>query len=152
MDDSEEFNHLVRNVEDGSEAADPAITVTLDYWLTTLVERGGSDLLLVEGAPPCIRVQGDVKKIEDNLLDGADIESAILPALSPHALRQYRENPSPMLRIVSKTLGDSESTCTANAAAPLRQSAHCPHASPALQSCISHRPSKNSLIWRAVWF
>jgi twitching motility protein PilT len=91
MDDSEEFNHLVRNVEDGSEAADPAITVTLDYWLTTLVERGGSDLLLVEGAPPCIRVQGDVKKIEDNLLDGADIESAILPALSPHALRQYRE-------------------------------------------------------------
>jgi twitching motility protein PilT len=91
MDDSGEFNQLVRNVEDGSEAADPAITVTLDYWLTNLVERGGSDLLLVEGAPPCIRVQGDVKKIEDNLLDGSDIESAVLPALSPHALRQYRE-------------------------------------------------------------
>jgi twitching motility protein PilT len=56
-----------------------------------LVARGGSDLLLVENAPPCIRVQGELRKIEPAPLDGADIEAAVLPALSRHALRLYRE-------------------------------------------------------------
>ncbi len=66
-------------------------TGRLDQWLTTLVARGGSDLLLVEAAPPCIRLQGELRKIEPAPLDGADIEAAVLPALSRHALRLYRE-------------------------------------------------------------
>jgi twitching motility protein PilT len=74
-----------------SEATDVSATAQLDQWLTTLVARGGSDLLLVENAPPCIRVQGEVKRIEANALDSADIEAAVLPALSRHALQLYRE-------------------------------------------------------------
>jgi twitching motility protein PilT len=96
MDDSGELNRLVRELGDegGSEPGDAEARATLDQWLTMLVERGGSDLLLVEGAPACIRVQGDVKKIETNTLstlDGADVEAAVLPALSAHALKTYRE-------------------------------------------------------------
>ena len=93
MDDSEELNRLVRELNDGREAkpADSSATGLLDQWLTTLVGRGGSDLLLVENAPPCIRVQGEVRKIEGNTLDGTDIEAAVLPALPRHAKRLYRE-------------------------------------------------------------
>jgi twitching motility protein PilT len=93
MDESGELNRLVRALDDehAPEPGDIEATATLDHWLSSLVEKGGSDLLLVEGAPPCVRVQGDVKKIEANTLDGADIEAAILPALSAHALKLYRE-------------------------------------------------------------
>jgi twitching motility protein PilT len=93
MDDSGELNRLVRELNEGREAelAESSATARLDQWLTTLVARSGSDLLLVEGAPPCVRVQGEVRKIEGNTLDGADIEAAVLPALSRRVLRLYRE-------------------------------------------------------------
>jgi twitching motility protein PilT len=93
MDDSEELNRLVREMNEGrgSEPADASPTARLDHWLTTLVARSGSDLLLVEGTPPCMRVQGELRKIESASLDGLDIEAAVLPALSRHALHLYRE-------------------------------------------------------------
>jgi twitching motility protein PilT len=93
MDESSELNRLVRELGDarGSEPGDAEARATLDQWLATQVEKGGSDLLLVEGAPPCIRVQGEVKKIEAAVLDGTDIEAAVLPALPLHALKLYRE-------------------------------------------------------------
>jgi len=93
MDESGELNRLVRELNDGREAEpiESAATARLDHWLDTLVSRGGSDLLLVGNAPPCIRIEGEVKKIEPDPLDGTDIEAAVLPALSPHALRLYRE-------------------------------------------------------------
>jgi twitching motility protein PilT len=93
MHESGELNRLVRELNDGreTEPIESAATARLDHWLGTLVSRGGSDLLLVENAPPCIRIQGEVRKIEPDPLDGTDIEAAVLPALSPHALRLYRE-------------------------------------------------------------
>jgi len=48
-------------------------------------------LLLVADAPPCVRVQGEVKKLEASPLHGAEIDAAVLPALAPHALGAYRE-------------------------------------------------------------
>jgi len=66
-------------------------THRLDLWLTTLVARAGSDLLLVPGAPPCMRFEGAVQSIETETLEGPEIEAAVLPALTPRALAQYRE-------------------------------------------------------------
>ena len=93
MENREELNQLARELGSGGHAAgsDSAATARLDQWLKTLVERGGSDLLLVEGAPPCIRVHGEVGKIEPGSLDGREIEAAVLRALSRHALRLYKE-------------------------------------------------------------
>ena len=93
MDESGELNRLVRELNEGRglEPADPAATALLDQWLETLVSKGGSDLLLVENAPPCMRVQGEIRKIEANTLNGGDIEAAVLPALSRHALEVYRK-------------------------------------------------------------
>ncbi len=66
-------------------------TARLERWLGALAERHGSDLLLVAGAPPSIRVEGRVLPLGDGPLDGVEIEEAVLPALAPHAQRQYRE-------------------------------------------------------------
>lgn len=69
---------------------DPSLA-DLNRWLTQLVERRGSDLLLVADAPPCIRVDGQVVMLGGKPLQSDEIENAITPALMPHALRQYLE-------------------------------------------------------------
>ena len=93
MENPEKLNELAKElgVAGHSKGTDSAATARIDEWLNTLVEKGGSDLLLVEGAPPCIRVQGEVRKLEPASLDGPEIEAAVLPALSKHALHLYRE-------------------------------------------------------------
>jgi twitching motility protein PilT len=72
-------------------SAKPPATARLELWLSTLAARGGSDLLLIPGAPPCIRVAGEVQPIETAALDGPEIEASVLPALKPRALQDYRE-------------------------------------------------------------
>jgi twitching motility protein PilT len=93
MEESGELNRLVRELNEGrtAEPADAAVTARLDQWLAALMDVAGSDLLLVEGAPPCVRTQGEVRRLEANTLDGPDIEAAVVPALSRHARQQYRE-------------------------------------------------------------
>jgi twitching motility protein PilT len=63
----------------------------LDHWLSLLVERGGSDLLLIPDAPACMRHEGEITSIESAPLRGQEIEAAVLPALPPHAAHQYKE-------------------------------------------------------------
>jgi twitching motility protein PilT len=89
MDDTARLNHLDREHE--SSDNDSSVTERLDRWLAMVIQRGASDLLLVAGAPPCMRVNGEVRKIESGLLDGPEIEAAVIPALPRHALVQYRE-------------------------------------------------------------
>jgi twitching motility protein PilT len=66
-------------------------TSRLEGWLRSLADAGGSDLLLVAGAPPSIRVDGRVRPLAEGPLDGVDVEEAVLPALAPHARRIYRQ-------------------------------------------------------------
>ena len=80
MDDTARLNHIDR--EQDSSDSDSGVTERLDRWLAMVIQRGASDLLLVAGAPPCMRVNGEVRKIEPGLLDGPEIEAAVLPALA----------------------------------------------------------------------
>lgn len=66
-------------------------TARLDHWLQLVADKGGSDLLLVAGAPPSVRVKGALVPLAEGPLDGIDIEDAVLPAIPPHARRLYRE-------------------------------------------------------------
>jgi twitching motility protein PilT len=80
----------------GAAAGGPAAsadTSTLERWLRILGDEGGSDLLLVAGAPPCIRVSGRVRPLAEGPIDGVEVEDAVLPALAPHARRIYRQGP-----------------------------------------------------------
>lgn len=64
----------------------------LETWLNDLVQRNGSDLLLVAGAPPAFRCEGRFVSLDfEGPLDGPDIEELVLPFLSPRARREYRE-------------------------------------------------------------
>ena len=59
-----------------------------------MVERSASDLLLVAGAPPSLRVDGAVVALEPPFggpLGSEEIEDAVLPALPPYSRRLYRE-------------------------------------------------------------
>ncbi len=69
----------------------PRPTARLDQWLSTLVSRGGSDLLLVQGSAPCICFDGMVQSFEEGILEGAEIEATVLPALTPRGSQLYRE-------------------------------------------------------------
>ena len=66
-------------------------TTRLERWLSSLIERRASDLLLVSGAPPVIRLDGRVIPLTEGPLDGQEVEDCVYPALAPHAQRQYRE-------------------------------------------------------------
>jgi Tfp pilus assembly pilus retraction ATPase PilT len=58
--------------------------------LSELIRLGGSDLLLVHGTAAAIRMEGEVHKIGDALLEGSEIESLVQPVLTPVAAGQYR--------------------------------------------------------------
>src|SRR5260370_22495049 len=91
MHDSSDLDKVARSLASPAVSDDSALTARLDRWLAGLVSRRGSDLLLVQGAPPCIRVDGEVRKISSSPLDGPEVEEAVLPALSSHALDRFRE-------------------------------------------------------------
>ena len=62
----------------------------LTDFLRKLIERGASDLLLIHGAPPSIRLEGQVQQIGEEVLDGPAIEEMVQPVLTPAAAEQYR--------------------------------------------------------------
>lgn len=63
----------------------------LDAWLRLLAERRGSDLLLIAGEPPTIRINGLLQRSESSPLDGLEIEELVVPVLPPHAQKDFRE-------------------------------------------------------------
>jgi twitching motility protein PilT len=91
MDSHFESGPVAPDLQPDREQQTPPSISRLDQWLTTLVERAGSDLLLIPGAPASIRFEGQVRPIDNETLDGPGIEAAMIPALTPHGLRQYRE-------------------------------------------------------------
>jgi twitching motility protein PilT len=91
MDSHSDSGQRVPELRSHREMQTPPAVSRLDQWLTTLVERAGSDLLLIPGAPASIRLEGQVRRIDNETLDGPGIEAAMIPALTPHGLRQYRE-------------------------------------------------------------
>ena len=54
--------HASTGLPTGSSVGD---TNRLEHWLRILADAGGSDLLLVAGAPPSIRVDGRVRPLAD---------------------------------------------------------------------------------------
>jgi twitching motility protein PilT len=70
---------------------DDAQTVRLRGWLEYVVERNASDLLLVAGAPPSIRVDGVITPLHEGPLGSDEIGDAVGPALPPHARKAFRD-------------------------------------------------------------
>jgi twitching motility protein PilT len=93
--DSDDMDQLIAELHASTGAPRGAAvgdTGRLETWLRLLADAGGSDLLLVAGASPSIRVEGSVRPLAEGPLDGLDVEEAVLPALPPHARRIYRQS------------------------------------------------------------
>src|SRR5207247_5443894 len=94
VDEADDLDALVTELNAGARPGasdDDGQTTRLRAWLESAVARSASDLLLVAGAPPAVRVDGAVIPLPEGPLGGAEIEDAVVPALPPHARRAYRE-------------------------------------------------------------
>lgn len=93
MDNTPDLERIVDELNAQREKTQGSFAATriLDQWLAALIDRGGSDLLLVPGAPPSILLEGAVRNLDAGILAGGEIEAAIVPALNAHALEVYRE-------------------------------------------------------------
>ena len=87
---SDDLDRLVAEL-DGQQRAAPAGDAPVDAWLALMAERHASDLLLLPGEPPVLRIEGRVSRTDGPVLDGVDIEDMIATILPPHALAAYRQ-------------------------------------------------------------
>src|SRR5688500_10480277 len=88
----EELHASIPGTDDAGGASGEA--VRLIGWLEQVRACDGVDLLLVAGAAPSVRVDRLLRPLEHSpagILDGLEIEEAVLPALPPHARRLYRD-------------------------------------------------------------
>lgn len=91
MSDADDLDGLVTELNAGAvRLADDGETSRLREWLAEVVQRGASDLLLVAGAPPSLRIDGTLQSLREGPLSGEEIADAVVPALRPHARRAYR--------------------------------------------------------------
>jgi twitching motility protein PilT len=92
--DPDDLDALVTELNAGAPraASSDERTARLRGWLEQVVARSGSDLLLVAGAPPMVRVDGAVHSLHSGPLDGEEIADAVVAALPPHARNLFREN------------------------------------------------------------
>jgi twitching motility protein PilT len=89
MDDTPHLDRLVHELN-ASTLKKGGFRSSLEDWLTVLRVRGGSDLYLVAGLPPSIRLDGVIHPLEEPVLDGEHIEEAVVSLLPPHAVDSYR--------------------------------------------------------------
>ena len=93
MDEVEDINQLIRQLNtERPPGAEGGTSARLEGWLQTLVQRSGSDLLLVAGAPPSLRVDGTITPLPTAPLSGEEIEEAVLPVLASRARNQYAQD------------------------------------------------------------
>lgn len=78
------------NADSGVTRSTPRV-LRLETMLREVIKRRGSDLLLVAGSTPAIRVDGQVQRLEGLELDGGDIEEVVLPHLPSYAAKQYSQ-------------------------------------------------------------
>jgi twitching motility protein PilT len=92
VDEVEDINQLIRELNsERPPGAAGGSSARLESWLQKLVQRSGSDLLLVAGAPPSLRVDGTIVPLPGAPLSGEEIEEAVLPVLSSRARNLFAQ-------------------------------------------------------------
>ncbi|HES75515.1 MAG TPA: type IV pili twitching motility protein PilT, partial [bacterium] len=67
-------------------------TQTLDPYLRLLSERGGSDLFFTVGAPPQVKIEGELRPIGQDKLKPGDVKGMIYPLLSPERIERFERD------------------------------------------------------------
>src|SRR5688500_16069738 len=60
-------------------------------WVGAVAHSRGSDLFLVSGSPPMMRVDGALVALNAHKLTPEQVESIVLPVMEPEAIKRYRQ-------------------------------------------------------------
>ena len=94
-------------------------------FLAEVIRRKGSDLLLVAGRGPAVRIDGVLAPVADRVLDGDDIAAAIRRCCRRMRPSSFARPALPMRRCACRGSAAFASTCITSAAAPRRRFACC---------------------------
>jgi twitching motility protein PilT len=88
---ADDLDRLVAELDTGRLPDASAADARLDEWLRRMAERQASDLLLLAGEPPVLRIDGRVLRTDGPVVDGVDVEDMVATVLPAHALSAYRQ-------------------------------------------------------------
>jgi twitching motility protein PilT len=100
-----ELNRAAPSQKSSSPQRGPQSTASLDLLLASAASRHASDILLIAGAPPMLRVTGSLTAASAAPLDGEDVRSLVLPLLEPAQSEELRTRRSVDLGFHRENLG-----------------------------------------------
>ncbi len=71
-----------------------SLSPILESYLQVVVDYGGSDLHLEAGAPPAIRLNGEIKFLDEPPLERSQVEDMLFPILSEHYAQEFLDTGS----------------------------------------------------------
>jgi len=83
----------------------PASTASLDQLMAFAVNRGASDVLLVVGSPPVLRVHGALTSTSRAALEAEEVRNLVLPLLDEPQLDELHKRKSVDLSFMRESLG-----------------------------------------------
>jgi len=87
---SDDLDALIGELNSSAERLDAnERDARLDDWVRQVVASRGSDLLLVSGSTPMMRVDGSLRALGSSPLSDQDVEDAILPLIPAHGRAEY---------------------------------------------------------------
>lgn len=63
----------------------------IDGWLANMVEKGASDLFVTAGAPPALKINGEVKSIDAEPLSDVQTRDIVLGMMSPAQIQEFEQ-------------------------------------------------------------
>lgn len=91
-DINDDIDALIDELNAVSSTPRGARVLRMETMLREVVRRRGSDLLLVAGSSPAVRVNGHIVRLDGAALDGSDIEEVVVPLLPSYAKKQFAQN------------------------------------------------------------
>jgi twitching motility protein PilT len=86
-------------------AATPASSASLERLLQRAAGRNASDVLLIAGAPPMLRINGNLAAADTTPLDAEDVRSHVLPLLEGWQLEELQKKKTVDLGFVRENAG-----------------------------------------------
>jgi twitching motility protein PilT len=78
---------------------------SLERWLQKAAAHNASDVLLIAGAPPMLRINGNLAAADATLLEAEDVRTDVLPLLEPWQLEELQKKKTVDLGFVRENLG-----------------------------------------------
>jgi len=100
-----ELNRAAPSQQKAAVSRGSGATPSLDQLLTTAATRNASDVLVIAGAPPVLRINGALLPLNAPPVDAEDARGMVLPLLEPAQADELQKKKSVDLSFVRENLG-----------------------------------------------